>query len=135
MKGPIPFLIFILMSFVLTPARVFGYANTTVMTRSFLATVTAYTSSAKAVTASGSRTFDGVVACPRRYPFGTRFLIDGKLYECRDRLNRRYDSRFDIWKPSKNAARTFGKRTLKVITVNQTTPLLAEWIQIQPVRY
>ena len=135
MKGRIPFLVFMLMSLVLVPGRAFGYSNVSVTSRSFLAIVTAYTSSRGAVTASGSHTFDGVVACPRKYPFGTRFMIEGKLYECRDRLNRKYDSRFDIWKPSSSAARSFGKRTLKVVPVNETTPLLAEWIQIQPVRY
>src|SRR2546423_14332907 len=136
MKGRIPFLVFfIVMSFVLIPGRIFGYSNLNVTARSFLAIVTAYTSSSRAVTASGSHTFEGVLACPRKYPFGTRFLIDGKLYECRDRLNRKYDSRFDIWKPSSGAARSFGKRTLKIIPVNETTPLLAEWIQLPPVRY
>ena len=135
MKGRIPFLVFILMSFILIPGRAFGYQNLSATIRSVLATVTAYSSSPRAVTASGSHTFDGVAACPRKYPFGTRFMIDGRLYECRDRLNRRYDSRFDIWKPSSRAARSFGKRTLKVVPVNKTTPLLAEWIQLQPVRY
>ena len=135
MKGRIPFLVFILMSFVLIPGRAFGYRNLNVASRSFLAIVTAYTSSPRAVTASGSHAFDGAVACPRKYPFGTRFMIEGKIYECRDRLNRKYDSRFDIWKPSSSAARSFGKRTLKVVPVTETTPLLAEWIQLQPVRY
>ena len=135
MKGRIPFLVFILMSFVFIPGRAFGYRNVSVTPRSFLATVTAYTSSPRAVTASGSHGFDGAVACPRKYPFGARFMIEGKIYECRDRLNHKYDSRFDIWKPSSRAARLFGKRTLKVVPVNETTPLLAEWIQLQPVPY
>ena len=135
MKGRIPFLVFILMSFVLIPGRAFGYRNLNVASRSFLAIVTAYTSSPRAVTASGSHAFDGAAACPRKYPFGTRFMIEGKIYECRDRLNRKYDNRFDIWKPSSSAARSFGKQTLKVVPVNETTPLLAEWIQLQPVRY
>ena len=135
MKGRIPFLVFILMSFVLIPGRAFGYRNLNVASRSFLAIVTAYSSSPRAVTASGSHGFDGAVACPRKYPFGARFMIEGKIYECRDRLNHKYDSRFDIWKPSSRAARLFGKRTLKVVPVNETTPLLAEWIQLQPVPY
>jgi len=135
MKRRIPFLVFVLMSFLLVPGRAFGYRNLTVTNRSFLAVVTAYTSSRRAVTASGSRAFDGVVACPRKYRFGTRFMIEGRIYECRDRLNRKYQSRFDIWKPSNSAARLFGKRTLKVVPVTEATPLLAEWIQLEPVRY
>ena len=79
MNGRIPFLVFILMSFVLIPARAFGYRNVGVTARSFLAIVTAYSSSPRAVTASGSHAFDGAAACPRKYPFGTRFMIEGKI--------------------------------------------------------
>jgi hypothetical protein len=40
--------------------------------------------------------------------------IDGKIYRCEDRLNSKFDDRFDIWKPSSSAARSFGKRELEV---------------------
>ncbi|MDA1185277.1 MAG: hypothetical protein O2930_11625 [Acidobacteria bacterium] len=84
------------------------------------ATVTAYSSSPDEtwgdpfITASGRRVFKGLVACPRALPFGTKVKIGDRTYHCYDRLHRKYDDRFDIWMPSKNAALTFGKRTLVV---------------------
>jgi 3D (Asp-Asp-Asp) domain-containing protein len=88
-----------------------------------MAVVTAYSSSRRQtsphprITASGKHVFNGVVACPRRFAFGTRVSIEGKVYECQDRLNRKYDNRFDIWRPSTAAARLFGKRQLPVTIV------------------
>ena len=85
-----------------------------------LAQVTAYSSSLDEtegdpfITASGKRVRDGVIACSREYPFGTRFLIEGKLYVCLDRLARKYDHRIDIWKPNKAEALQFGRRELPV---------------------
>jgi 3D (Asp-Asp-Asp) domain-containing protein len=87
----------------------------------FVATVTAYsstrrqTSSHPKITASGKHVSDGVIACPRKFPFGTKVTIDGKVYTCQDRLNRKYDSRFDIWKPNTRAAKVFGKRELPIV--------------------
>ena len=85
-----------------------------------VATVTAYSSTRgqtdrhPTITASGRHVRNGFVACPRRYPFGTKVRIDGKIYRCEDRLNSKFDDRFDIWKPSSSAARSFGKRELEV---------------------
>ncbi len=85
-----------------------------------LAQVTAYSSSLDEtegdpfITASGKRVRDGIIACSREYPFGTRFLIEGKLYVCLDRLARKYDHRIDIWKPNKAEALQFGRRELPV---------------------
>ena len=85
-----------------------------------VATVTAYSSTRgqtdrhPTITASGRQVRNGFVACPRRYPFGTKVRIDGKIYRCEDRLNSKFDDRFDIWKPSSSAARSFGKRELEV---------------------
>lgn len=36
------------------------------------------------------------VACPRKYPLGTVFEIDGFFYTCEDRLAKKYDDRIDI---------------------------------------
>src|SRR5262249_5731564 len=89
----------------------------------FTATVTAYsstrrqTSSHPKITASGKHVRDGFIACPRKFPFGTKVTIDGRVYKCQDRLNLKYDSRFDIWKPNTKAARIFGKRELPVVVV------------------
>jgi hypothetical protein len=100
-----------------------------VMELKFRAVVTAYTSTRRQtsshprITASGKRVFDGVVACPRRFPFGTKVLIAGKIYECLDRLNLKYDSRFDIWKPNTRAARVFGKRELPIAIREVSVPV------------
>jgi len=84
------------------------------------ATVTAYSSSPDEtwgdpfITASGRRVADGVIACPRRFPFGTQFRIGDRTYTCWDRLHPKYDDRFDIWKPSKQEALEFGRRRVVV---------------------
>jgi 3D (Asp-Asp-Asp) domain-containing protein len=82
-----------------------------------LGIVTAYTSSPAAVTAGGIPAFDGVVACPRKYPLGTILKIQERIYECRDRTSLRYGDRFDIWKPSEPAARLFGKQRLLIVAL------------------
>jgi 3D (Asp-Asp-Asp) domain-containing protein len=86
----------------------------------FTAEVTAYSSSPDEtwgdpfITASGRQVHDGLVACPRKFPFGTRFRIGSRIYTCWDRLHERFDHRFDIWKPSKEEALRFGKQVLVV---------------------
>lgn len=86
------------------------------------AEVTAYTASpdetddTPEITASGARVADGQVACPGRYPFGTRFEIAGRVYVCEDRMNLRYrdGNHFDVFVGSKAAAYEFGRKTLTV---------------------
>jgi 3D (Asp-Asp-Asp) domain-containing protein len=84
------------------------------------ADVTAYSSSPDEtwgdpfITASGRRVADGVVACPRRLPFGTKVKIGKRTYTCWDRLHPKYDDRFDIWKASKEEALQFGRRRVVV---------------------
>lgn len=84
------------------------------------AEVTAYSSSPDEtwgnplITASGRLVADGVIACPRRFPFGTRFRIGSRVYTYWDRLHPRYDHRFDIWKATKQEALKFGRRLLLV---------------------
>jgi hypothetical protein len=104
---------------------------------SFLATVTAYTSLADALTASGAPPSDGVMACPRKYAFGTRFTIAGKIYECRDRLSRKYKDRFDIWTRDKTTARQFGKRILPLVPVpvRNRSILMAAWFHGVRIRF
>jgi 3D (Asp-Asp-Asp) domain-containing protein len=119
-----PFAVFLLLILVLAPERAFAYRNPPATSRLIIATVTAYTSRPSAATASGTPGFEGVVACPRKYPFGTRVMIEGRIYECRDRLNRKYDDRFDIWKPTRAAARLFGKRQRFVAAVIPMSPAM-----------
>ena len=89
----------------------------------FLADITAYSSSPDEtwgdpfLTASGRPVADGVVACPRRLPFGTRVRIGKRTYTCWDRLHPKYDDRFDIWKPSKEDALQFGRQRLIVVVL------------------
>jgi 3D (Asp-Asp-Asp) domain-containing protein len=84
------------------------------------ADVTAYSSSPDEtwgdpfLTASGRPVGEGVVACPRRLPFGTRVQIGPRVYTCWDRLHPKYDDRFDIWKASKEEALEFGRRRVIV---------------------
>lgn len=61
-------------------------------------TVEWQTDSTPCISASGDNICgrDDVVACPRAYPIGTNFIIDGKVYVCLDRLHGDYDSRIDI---------------------------------------
>lgn len=85
-----------------------------------VATVTAYTSSVDETdstpfeTASGARTRDGIVACPARYEFGTRVLIEGVEYVCEDRMHARFGDRFDVWMNTKSEAFSFGKKVVEV---------------------
>jgi len=66
------------------------------------------------ITASGTRTRDGIVACPRDIPFGTKVEIDGEQYVCEDRMNARYNNHFDIWMEHKEDALEWGRQLLEV---------------------
>ena len=94
-------------------------------TSKLVATVTGYSSTpdqtddTPEIMASGKKVFDGALACPRKYPFGTRVHIGGKEYVCEDRMHIRFDDRFDIWFPSRKAARYFGIKKLEVQIVAQ----------------
>lgn len=56
-----------------------------------------------------------IVACPRKYPFGTKFLINGEIWECQDRLSLKYDDRIDLLVENEKEMRKWGKRTIEVI--------------------
>ena len=86
--------------------------------------ITAYSSSVDEtdstpfITASGSRTRDGVVAT-NILPFGTKVkipeLFGDKVFTVEDRMNRRYTERLDIWFPSKYEAKKFGKQLAQIV--------------------
>lgn len=88
-----------------------------------VAVVTGYTSSEDEtddtpfITASGARTASEHIACPIRYPFGTKVEIEGEVYVCEDRMNRRYQhqDRFDRWFETKEEAFEWGLQELEVI--------------------
>ncbi len=80
-------------------------------------TITAYsstvdqTNSEPFITASGSWVEDGIVAA-NFLPFDTKIRIPkyfgDKIFVVKDRMNRRYDNRVDIWFPSRSQATNFG---------------------------
>lgn len=55
-----------------------------------------------------------IVACPRKYPFGTKVLINGVIYTCEDRTNLKYDGAFDILFKTEEEMNNWGKRILPV---------------------
>ena len=84
------------------------------------ATVTAYTSSPDEtddtpdITASGTKTHHGTIACPSRLAFGRKVEILGKKYTCEDRMHARYRDieMYDIWFETKAEAYKFGTQKL-----------------------
>ncbi len=86
---------------------------------SFVATVTHYSFNDSChykgcPNAAGKIPTVGTVACSRKYPLGTMMRIDGKIYECQDRLARRYDNRVDIFVNSSKEALQLGKKKILV---------------------
>jgi hypothetical protein len=90
------------------------------------ATITGYTSEIGQTDdrplemANGHEVFDGAMACPSKYEFGTKIEYDGKIYVCADRMNKRYRDKnyFDIWFLDKQDALSFGvkyNQTIKII--------------------
>lgn len=61
-------------------------------------TLEAQTDSTPCISASGNNICGrkDVAACPRHIELGTKIEIDGNIYECLDRLSKKYDDRFDI---------------------------------------
>jgi len=57
------------------------------------------TDSTPCIPASGDNIcgMTNIVACPRVYPLGTKFIINGDVYTCLDRLSEKYDGRIDIF--------------------------------------
>ena len=61
--------------------------------------------------ATGHKPIDGItVALPRRFPLGSKVIIDGHEYVGSDRLAKRFDNRIDIYFQSHNDALRFGKK-------------------------
>ena len=80
--------------------------------------ITAYTSSPEEcdntpfITASGTRTRDGIVAC-NFLPFGTRVripeLFGERIFTVEDRMARRKSDYVDVWVPERETALVLGK--------------------------
>lgn len=86
------------------------------------AEVTAYTSDigetddTPNLMADGTNTRAGAIACPSKYSFGTRVVIEDDEYFCADRMNKRYrdSEHYDVWVSSKSEAFKWGRRTLTI---------------------
>lgn len=104
-------------------------------TEKFVAELTAYTSrhsetdSDPFISADGNHVYDGLVACSREYPFGTKVVINGRTYRCGDRMAQKNDHarnlsltkpRFDIWMDNLSDAKQFGRRELAVTVILPT---------------
>jgi len=124
----------LLLIFQIVPEAAFASGRLHLTSQLLVGVVTAYTSAPASLTASGVPAFDGVVACPRKYPLGTMVKIQGRIYECRDRTSLKYGDRFDIWKPTEIAARLFGKRKLLIVALIPPT-LKSIWLNARFSRY
>jgi len=69
--------------------------------------------------ASGKTVFNGAIACPTRYKFGTKAMINGQIYICEDRMAARYrqGNYFDIWMLAPETAKAFGSQTLEITII------------------
>ena len=103
---------------------VYGWSSPVMPHTEVLAVITAYnpvpeqTDDTPHITASGERVREGIVACPVWLEFGTIVEIDGKLYECADRMHPRYwyQNRFDILMWDYREAKKWGKQ-IKVVKI------------------
>ena len=91
--------------------------------RTMVVPTTAYTSdvaetdSSPFTTADGSQVRDGIIAA-NFLPHGTRVRIPdyfgNKVFEVHDRMNKRYQTRVDIWMLNKSDAYAWGVRNVKI---------------------
>ena len=86
-------------------------------------TVTAYSSTVDQcddspfITANGKWVYDGLVAT-NFLPFGTKVkfpdYFGDKVFTVDDRMNSKYQTRMDVWMPTREEAKLFGAQYLKV---------------------
>ncbi len=79
------------------------------------------TDSTPFITAAGTYTRDGIVAA-NFLPMGTAIKIPAiygnKIFVVEDRMNSRYNLNVDVWFPSKELAKQFGRKTIKIEIVS-----------------
>ena len=113
------------------PNPVISTTTTTTTTKPYILlgiyTVTAYnslsyqTDNTPCISASGMNvceTEDLICACPREFEFGTEFFINGRWWNCQDRLHSKYDDRIDLLIHTIEDAKEFGKQELEVYIIN-----------------
>lgn len=87
-----------------------------------IAEVTAYsaevnqTDSRPREMANGQEVHERAIACPSKYEFGVGVIVNGKHYECSDRMNSRYrdGDYFDVFMEDTSKALAFGRQELIV---------------------
>ena len=79
------------------------------------------TDSTPFITAEGTYVRDGIVAA-NFLPMGTAIKIPAiygdKIFVVEDRMNSRYNYNVDVWFPSKELAKEFGRKTVKIEVVS-----------------
>ena len=67
------------------------------------------------VMASTKEVYEGAIACPTKYDFGTKIKVNGKTYTCEDRMAKRFrdGEYFDIYMHSQEEALSFGRQKLE----------------------
>jgi len=67
------------------------------------------------VMASTKEVYEGAMACPSKYDFGTKIKVNGKTYTCEDRMAKRFrdGEYFDIYMNSQEEALSFGRQKLE----------------------
>lgn len=105
------------------PVAYLDRAGDTAPRRVIYVTVTAYSSTpdqtddSPFVTADGTWVHDGTLAA-NFLPFGTKVRLPDysgdKVYTVEDRMNERYTYRADVWMTSREAAKQFGVKKLKM---------------------
>ncbi len=102
-------------------------AKTKTVVRTYTVSASAYSSSVDEtddtpfITARGTYVRDGIVAA-NFLPFGTAIKIPAlygdKIFVVEDRMNSRYNLNVDLWFPSKELAKQFGRKTIKIEIVS-----------------
>ncbi len=72
------------------------------------------------ITASGTRTHEGTIACPPQWAFGTRVYIPGEgWFVCEDRGGAIKDNKIDRWFDTCKEAIEWGVQERRVIVVGE----------------
>lgn len=72
------------------------------------------------IMASTKEVYEGAIACPAKYKFGTKIEVEGKIYTCEDRMAKRFrdGEYFDIYMNDINKALQFGRKELAYKIIN-----------------
>lgn len=85
--------------------------------------ITAYSStpdqtdSTPFITAYNTKVRKGIVAS-NEFPKGTQLLIDGYIYTVEDKMNSKYRYLIDIWMPSREEAKNWGKQIKEIMLLD-----------------